>query len=193
MELEDFDLLLFSGEYWWPSKLFEWLQWSSYSHVGLVLNSPTYIDPKLTGTYLLEAGEEDFPDSENGVKKFGVQITDLDRVLTNYEGSVWVRKLKCCKDTFHEKFKNIHSVIHNKPYDDKLLDLFRAGTGIEFGDCRCDKQFFCSALVTYVYSRLGVIQPNVEWSLVEPKEYADGGRIESLLLTAILEKTRKIK
>jgi len=191
--LEDFDILLFSGHYLWPSYLLEWAQGSPYSHVGIVLKSPTYLHPNLTGIYLLESGQECKPDSEDGVKKFSVQITELNGLIGQYKGNIYHRQLVCDKTDFHKKFKTIHQEIHNKPYDDNLLDLMRAETGLQLGNCNISSRFFCSALVTYVYTKLGLLPEDIAWSIVEPKAYSDGGDIDKKLIGSKLENVKRIK
>ena len=192
-DLEDFDILLFSGHYLWPSYLIEWAQGSPYSHIGIVLKKPTYLHPKLTGIYLLESGREYKPDCEDGKYKFGVQLTELNGMIGEYNGNIYKRKLVCDKTDFHKKFKEIHTEIYDKPYDDNLLDIMRAETGLKLGDCQIDSRFFCSALVTFVYMKLGLLPEDIAWSIIEPKAYSDNGDIDNKLLGSKLENVKRIK
>lgn len=181
-DIDDFDIILFSGKYWWPSYLIEWVQGSPYSHIGIVLKKPTYIHPNLTGIYLLEAGQECVPDAEDGKKKFGVQITELNDLISRYNGGVYIRKLNYKDKTKLRLTMNIiHGHIHNKPYDSNLLDLMRAATGLCIGNCNIEERFFCSALVTYVLIHLGLLDKDIAWSLIEPKDYGKGGKMEEKL------------
>ena len=92
-QLKTGDILLFNEKSFWFSRLVEYWTGSPWSHVAIVLRDPTYLDPKLTGLYLWESGEEDFPDAEDHQMKFGVQITDLKKVISEYDGKIVVRKL----------------------------------------------------------------------------------------------------
>lgn len=193
VELEDFDILLFSGQNYWVSRAIEYLTGSEYSHVGIVLKAPTYIHPELTGIYLLESGQECRPDSEDGKKKFGVQITELNGLLSEYKGLIYRRKLVCDKEGMRERMLQIHKEIHNKPYDLNLIDIMEATTGLYLNNCKIEKRFFCSSLVTYVYIRLGLLPEDIPWTIVEPKQYGSGECIEKRMIHAKLESPVRIK
>src|SRR3989304_23762 len=92
-QLNTGDVLLFNEKKYWFSWLVEYWTGSPWSHVAIVLRDPIYLDPKLTGLYLWESGEEYFPDAEDNKIKFGVQITDLKKVISGYQGKIVVRKL----------------------------------------------------------------------------------------------------
>ena len=91
-KLETGDLLLFSGNYF-LSKIIEYFTDCNYSHVGIVLKDPKYLDPKLIGFYLLQSGEEYFKDSEDNKFKIGVQISDLNkyRFIFHYNVTFWLK------------------------------------------------------------------------------------------------------
>lgn len=190
--LNTMDVLLFNEQNYWFSTIVEFFTWSEFSHVGLVLKAPTYIDPSLTGVYFLESGSEVIPDSEDGKIKFGVQITDLNTVLQNYTGRVYYRKLQTgtgdaaspINDRITEYGPQIASTygsIYDKTYDDNVFDLIKAALGIEYGDNQRTDSFFCSALVTYFYTKLGIFPENTQWDLIEPKDFAPKGKIDALL------------
>ena len=70
--LETGDVLLFhdkSYSLWKPlslfGKLIEYFTQSSYSHVGLILKNPTWIDDKLNGVYLWQSSYEGTPDPQD--------------------------------------------------------------------------------------------------------------------------------
>jgi hypothetical protein len=171
--LDSFDLIFFHGEKNFISYLVELFTLSKISHVGIVIKNPTYIDPKLTGTYLLESGAEDFPDAENGEKKYGVQLVDMKKKLEEYEGDIFYRKVKCNfkHDSRETMMKSIHSEIHGKPYDLCLFDFIRTGLDINVGNTRKTDEFICSTLVAYVYTKLGLLKPDTDWSLLLPKYF----------------------
>lgn len=193
VELEDFDILLFSGQNYWVSRVIEWVTGSEFSHVGIVLKSPTYLHPDLTGIYLLESGQELKPDAEDGVPKLGVQITELNGLLSQYGGVVYRRRLDCNKEGMREQMKKVHQEIHGKPYDFNLIDIMESVTGCYLNNCKIEKRFFCSALVTFVYMRLGLLPEDIAWTIVEPKQFSDGEYIEKRLIHAKLDSTVRIK
>src|SRR5437868_2855063 len=134
-KLEDLDIILFKGENYFYSYVVEFFTWSNFSHIGIVLKSPTYISPELTGTYLLESGVEPTPDCEDHQMKFGVQLTDLNELLDSYTGRIYYRKLQCKLrdpiDNLRDKVLSVHKEIYDKPYDDKFFDLLRAAADVE--------------------------------------------------------------
>ena len=193
-ELESLDIILFHGEGFWFSSLVEFFSRSDYSHIGLVLKSPTYLDPKLTGNYLLESGAEDVVDAEDGKIKFGVQLTELEPLLENYTGRTYYRKIhlnnrrlkgmglfKAHKSQFEKVLQDVHTTICNKPYDDNVWDFIKAGLGLDVGNNQRTNDFFCSALVAYVYSKLGILPSDTKWDLERPEDFAPGKSIDRLL------------
>ena len=81
--LDTGDIILFSGNYI-VSKAIEFITGSIYSHVGVVIKNPKFIDKNLEdGLYIIESGTESINDPENNRKKFGVQLTKLDYIIEN--------------------------------------------------------------------------------------------------------------
>jgi hypothetical protein len=193
--LEDLDIVLFKGQDYWASYLIEYFTWSNFSHIGIILKSPTYISPELTGIYLLESGAEDFPDAEDHKIKFGVQLSDFNKVFNSYTGRVYYRKCsyKIDKDALRDKIKSIHSAVYDKPYDDYLVDLLRTELNLAVGNCQDNNEFFCSALTAYVYTKLGLLPADTKWSLIMPKYFAPNQMIDKMLVDASLGKLIKIK
>jgi len=182
-KLQTGDLILFHGENSIISSIIEGYTNSKWSHVGIVLRNPTYIDKELTGLYLWESGKETFKDSEDKKYKYGVQITDLEKVVNEYDGIVVFRKLVCNKTSFPELLKTIHNTIHNKPYDLDIFDFIMAKLGITcldkgkykysifnwfgYNPQKLDK-LYCSSLVAYVYTELGLLPKDTRWTDIFP-------------------------
>ena len=165
------DLLLFHGERYWFSYLVEWFTWSKYSHVAMVLKDPVYLDEKLKGIYMIESGEENFPDAIRHRIIKGVQIVDLSEVLKNYNGTVYCRKLTI-EDNLRENFDAILSCVWKKiqdcPYDENPWDLIRTAFDISWGNnCRTDS-FVCSALVCFLYEQMKLFYVPIKWDLITP-------------------------
>jgi hypothetical protein len=77
------DILLFSTNKWY-SDVIEIGDECIYSHCGIILRDPIYIDPSLNGLYVLESGLEPFPDVIDHKIHFGVQIVPLVFVIEEY-------------------------------------------------------------------------------------------------------------
>jgi len=177
--LETGDLLLFRGT-GWISWFVEWAGVSKYSHVGMVVKNPKFLDPTLEdGTYILESSWNNTPDVEDHQMKMGVQLHLLEDVLKEYpKGSVLVRKVKCERnDVFYDAFSKIHKEIHNKPYDLSPWDWLCAKYNMirplpPNPAYKTTKRFWCSALVSYLCCQLGIMDMNVNWSLVAPREFS---------------------
>jgi len=185
-ELQTGDIILFSNNRFWFSKLVEWWTGTKWSHVGMILRDPTYINPVLQGVYLWESGVERTGDCEDNKHKFGVQITDFEKLLNpdnekyKYAGHIVARRLYCKGrnlDATDEQLINIHNVVHNKPYDVSLLDFIEANMDVSkieknnkhfICNHRKTNKFFCSALVGYIYTQLGLLPNTTNWTECEP-------------------------
>ena len=72
--LQTGDILLFRGTSW-VSWLVEWFGVSRYSHVGMVIKNPQFMNLDLEdGTYILESSWNNTPDVEDHQMKMGVQL-----------------------------------------------------------------------------------------------------------------------
>ena len=178
-DLETGDILLFRGTSW-ISWLVEWVGVSKYSHVGIVVKNPSFLDPELEdGTYLLDSSWSATPDAEDHQMKYGVQLHLLEDVLKEYsKGSVLVRKVNCERnEAFYDTFAKLHKEIYDKPYDlspwDWLCAKYNMMCPLPSNPAyKTTKRFWCSALVSYVFCQLGIMDPNVNWSLVAPREFS---------------------
>jgi cell wall-associated NlpC family hydrolase len=128
IELETGDLILFRGTSF-ISKALEYVGQSKYSHVGIILKNPRFLNENFEdGLYLLDSSFNTIPDEEDHQLKYGVQIHKLDDILALYSsGSVYMRKIKAIRnEEFYEKFRTIHTEIYNKPYDLNIYDWIEA-------------------------------------------------------------------
>lgn len=179
VDLQTGDLLLFRGTSW-VSWLVEWFGVSRYSHVGIVVKNPVFLGLDLEdGTYILESSWNNTPDAEDHQMKFGVQLHLLDDVLKEYsKGSVMTRKVNCERnDAFYQKLTELHKEIHDKPYDTTPWDWLCAKYNMicplpSDPAYKTTKRFWCSALVSYLYCQLGIMEKDVNWSLVAPREFS---------------------
>jgi len=192
--LGTFDLILCHGSDYWFSDLVEFMTRSRFSHCGIVLRDPVEIDPQLKGLYLLESGEESFPDAENHVKKVGVQITDFNKWIKGYKGHIYVRKFHTDlnRSELEKKMAEIHHIIHDKPYDMWPGDLVKVWLKLDVGDNQRTNDFFCSALVSYVYSQLGILPSSTKWDLIDP-EYLAENHLNIFAVNSKFGKLEKLK
>lgn len=166
------DILLFSDRTFFPSRMIEYFSESKYSHAAIILRDPTYIDPKLTGLYIMEStGLTDIPDVEDKKLVTGVQIRPLYDVYKEYDGAIYWRKLNEVRDeNFNNIMLNVYTCAHNKPYDINPKDWIEALFDIKLGDEQLTSRFFCSAFVAYVYTNLGFISNKTQWTIIRPKD-----------------------
>ncbi len=177
MELKTGDILLFnSHSSSLLSSLIRWGTHSNYTHVAMVLKDPTFIHPCLKGTFVWESSWEGAPDPQDGKVKLGVQITPLQEIIDSYGSqNIFVRKIDCNENSFSkDRLKYIHSVVYDKPYDVFPLDwigaLFRKDTTPQKTD-----RFWCSALVGYIYTQCGILEPETDWSILRPSDFSIAG------------------
>lgn len=184
--LETGDIVLFKGTSWY-SRLIEYFGESRYSHVGFILKNPTFLEEK--GVYLLHSSSEMFPDYEDKKDKFGVRIDKLSDIM-KYDGKICEIYYRKCSfertSFFYQKLEELHTIIHNKPYNVNLEDWLVAKLSLDEFDVKslnkCCKRgnntssFWCSALVTYLYFNLGLLHnKEICWNYIAPKEFTKEG------------------
>ena len=184
-ELDTGDILLFQGNAL-VSRFLEYFGRSKYSHVAMVLKNPRYIRPDLPdGLYVLEASSNDAPDVEHllgSSESFGgarVALHRLEDVLALYpSGSVFLRHVSCTRDeTFYQRLAAAHEEVHHKPYDLNPVDWIRAEWNLIHPlaihpDYQKTDAFWCSALLCYLFHRLDLLEHEVDWSLIAPREFS---------------------
>ncbi len=169
-DLQTGDLILFNGNYF-LSRFIELITGSIYSHTAIIVKNPNFLGEKYQGTYILESGYEDKKDVENNRIKFGVQLTNFEELLKNYNGKIYVRKLNCQRNQdFEQKVIDFHSDVHNLPYDLNPIDWFKAKFNIDIGNIQKKNTFWCSALVSYFYVKLGFLTKDIPWTLIKPQD-----------------------
>lgn len=182
------DILLFHGQGFWFSYLVEWMTWSEFSHVGMVLKDPTFIDPSLKGHFMLESGTEQFPDAVEHRIHYGVQVVNLKTLLKNYDGRIYIRKLTVpeeLEERFDLELSDVWTKIKDLPYDDNPWDLLKVEFGLNWGDMHRTNKFFCSALQTFLYDQMNLFSSPVPWDLICPEDYNNRAKIDKLLRTEV--------
>jgi hypothetical protein len=182
LSLNTGDIILFKGNSL-ISYALEYFGNSRYSHVGIILKNPKFLNKDLEdGIYLLESGWNPIPDSEDNKIKIGVQIHKLENILNLCsKNTVYVRHIITNRDeNFYTKLNDIHKDIHNIPYDLNIFDWILAKYNLEKeivinNKYKNTKDFWCSSLVAYIFDKLGLIQ-DVNWSLIAPREFSKDGK-----------------
>jgi hypothetical protein len=202
--LETGDLLLFSnhssGFFGIFTSIIKWGTHSNYSHTGIILRDPFFINPALKGLYVWESSYNGKPDPQDNKVKIGVQITPLLEIIEEYKktgGSIFARKMKSTfeipvKDIFNNNvLTDIHTVVYNKPYDLVPKDWIEAFFKYDDKPQKTDR-FWCSALVGYIYTRVGILSDKTDWSVLTPNDFSVSG--ENLNFTNIAKlENREIK
>lgn len=170
------DLILYSSNNW-ISYFIEYFTGSQFSHISMIVKDPIYIKPELKGIYVLESGYEPNPDPEDNKIKYGVQLTPIEEVIEQYKdgksGKLYYRQLNCLRSKiFNEQIIKVHKQVHNKPYDINILDWIKAGLKIHLGNERKTNEFWCSALIAYIYHQLGFLNTDIKWTIISPKQFS---------------------
>lgn len=186
-DLKTGDIILFDSRKKFPlsllDKCIKYFTHSNYNHIAVILRDPTFMDKKnncgkenLKGLFVWESSFESNPDPQDGKVKLGVELTPFDEVLKNSGGTAFIRKLNCSeekyKETFTEaKLSEIHNLVYDKPYDVNPIDWIKAIFRINFQP-QNTKTYWCSALVGVIYSKLGIIKSNIDWSMMRPSDFS---------------------
>jgi hypothetical protein len=191
------DLLLFnnksSGFFGFFTSLIKWGTHSNYSHVAMILKDPYFINPALKGLYVWESSFNGTPDPQDNKIKLGVQITPLHELINEYQktgGSIFIRKVKSkCELSTNDIFNDnilriIHNTVYDKPYDIVPKDWIEAF--FKYDDTpQKTSRFWCSALVGFIYTRIGILNETTDWSVLTPNDFSLSG--DSLNFTKIAE------
>ena len=192
--LDTGDILLFSEKGCCFSKLIEVCTNSKFSHVAMVLKNPTFLCPGLDGLYILESTIETTEDAIDHKHKFGVQVHKLADYLDKFNGSIYLRKLKCERsDDFYNQLKLIYNDVNNILYDTDPMDWFKASLNIEIGNVHKINTFWCSALIAYIYVRLGLLPPQIPWTIITPAKFSETGDLNSKFINSHLENETLIR
>lgn len=178
LSLKTGDIILFSSHskdmLSYFSSLIKWGTHSDYTHVAMILKDPCFLDNPLEGLYVWQSGWEGKPDPQDNKTKLGVQITPLQEILNDYKnGGVFVRKINLdAKNIFNDKIlKEIHKNVYDKPYDIILSDWIK-GLIQKNNTPQITSRFWCSALVGYIYTKVGILDENTDWTILRPCDFS---------------------
>ncbi len=143
---------------------------SKYTHSAMVIRDPPWRED-LKGLYILESSLETFKEKEDNEIKVGVQLVSFDDLVDDYEGEIYVRHIDCVRDEeFNQKLIKAQSIVHNRIYDFIPIDLIKAGLYINVGNTHRKKTFYCSSLVIFIYTCLDLVEHDLPWTIMAPKE-----------------------
>lgn len=174
---ENGDIILFDTRGHWYDTLIRLWTRSKFSHIGIVIRD-LEIEGVKVGTCLLESGSEPFPDTVRGINITGVRVSKLEDVLDEYidnkSGFVYYRKAECNRsEAFFANLKSSIETTYALPYDVLPQDWLRAAFGIQSGKrTERNNTFWCSALVAYVYDKLGFLPRDCPWTLISPRQFS---------------------
>ena len=173
------DLILFNnhggGIFGAFTSLIKWGTHSNYTHIGMILKNPSFIHPSLKGLYVWESTFNGKPDPQDGKIKLGVQITPLKEALEFESRNVFIRKVNCPKDTFNDnRLTLIHNIVYDKPYDIVPKDWIEAFFHTDSAPQKTSR-FWCAALVGYIYTKVGILKPETDWSILTPNDFSLDG------------------
>ena len=184
-ELQTGDILLCSGNDC-ISKIIEYFTGSKISHVAMFLKNPTFINNSLNGNFVLQSTINVNKDSDDKIKKSGVQIISLNELMNEYH-TIYVRRLIIKRDnTFYNNLKDIYYSVKNKPYDTNLLDWLKADLSIHSGNEQKTNSFWCSALLTYIYIKLGLLYKYTNWTIIKPCQLSSKDKNKLIFINSII-------
>ena len=71
----------------------------------------------------------------------------------------------------HEKMKEIHDSVFNKPYDIVVRDWIEAYCKKD-PDPQKISRFWCSALTAFIYTKVGLLDEKTDWSIIRPSFFS---------------------
>ena len=189
------DILLYSGKAWY-SWIVETLTDSCYSHISMVLRNPCFVGKKLEGIYIIEAKCQSEIDSIREKPIFGTQIIPFEVACRDYlagGGSLYYRKLTCERhDDFAARLEDAIRKVYGSPYDTDPYDWLRAEFAYLHGKCQRTDSFWCSALIAYLFVKLGFLPSYIDWTLMNPSRFSGHSNNSFNYLDCQLEMDNKI-
>ena len=185
MQPQTGDILLFRGDVHNAiDKLIMDVTNSIYSHCAIVVKDPWWGDLK-KGLYVIQADGDPVRSAESDIDVRGVTLSLLKDSIQGR--NVDIRRIANVKynSNFFKKFEEIHSVVHNLPYDSSVLDWIKVGLsnfGFSCFNIRHNNNFWCSALVGYFYTRLKWLPVTTNWSNMTPQDIATCETVSPVVL-----------
>lgn len=141
---------------------------SKYSHAALVVVDPPWA-PSCKGIFVWESTWHGTKDPQDGLIKFGVQLTPIEFYTQRYPGvvSIYVREGVGIDNL---TLIDIQKKVYDHKYDTRPKDwcaaLFKRTIP------RQTDVFTCSAFVSYVLTMASVLDKETEWTTISAAELA---------------------
>jgi hypothetical protein len=71
----------------------------------------------------------------------------------------------------HDRMKEIHNCVYNKPYDIVVRDWIEAYCKKD-PDPQKISRFWCSALAAFIYTKVGLLDEKTDWSIIRPSFFS---------------------
>lgn len=71
----------------------------------------------------------------------------------------------------HDRMKEIHDCVYNKPYDIVVRDWIEAYCKKD-PDPQKISRFWCSALAAFIYTKVGLLDEKTDWSIIRPSFFS---------------------
>ena len=177
IEFDTGDIILFQDNS--TSTLLDYLAYliqyftdSKYSHVGMVVKDPLIKGKIIKGLYLLEStGFDSMKDIESNKTKFGVQIVELKERLKLSNDTHYYRKLNIERTPqFIDLYNKAYAIVKDRPYDINPTDWCKAEFDLKKGNVQKTNTFFCSALVSFLFTALNLLPKTTDWTIMRPKD-----------------------
>lgn len=164
-----------------------------WTHTAIIIKDPWWLNLKGLFVFQSGSGPNSYKDVINDNVE-GVTLNHLDDFLANRE-LIFVRRLQNFEfnDTTRKIFKTAFDVAHGKPYDKNWCSWIGVGIG-NFFKCKCCSRvstppttdtFWCSALVAYMYVKMGWFEESLDWSAQTPQDIAESITVEPFNLSKI--------
>ena len=173
--------------------LIEFATHSPWEHTGIIIRDPWWTKQSLKGVYIMQSGwgPNTYPDVLTGDIS-GVTLNEYSAFIKNRK-EIYIRHISnvTWTSTTKKKFVRAFNTAHGCPYDTNPVSWAGAGIG-SFCYCRCCSRaaapevtdtFWCSALVAFMYSRMGWINKNIDWSCQTPANIAEMETTNNCTLT----------
>lgn len=185
------DVMLFHG-LGFECQFIEALQWSEWSHVGMVIN-PQDIDIEYDGLLLWESSTSDYlEDITLKCKKKGPMLVSLhDRLeydlKTKGDNKFYISYLNYALDNnMFSLLKQFINDVHNYSFPDTKQFYENFVMGREFNKTHSNKNYFCSELLADTYMHLGLITRRYVPNSYEPKDFSLSGHIPFIKRACLL-------
>ena len=155
---------------------------SPWEHAAIIIKDPTWIDPSMVGLYVYQSGWG--PNNYGDVLTGDVSGTTLNHFsdFVRNRQHLYLRSISNVEWSKKDvaKFKRAFKQSHSKPYDSNVLSWAGTGCGSYFG-CPCisrlatpkeTETFWCSALVSFMYCKMGWFSKCTDWSCKTPEDLA---------------------